>query len=212
MLFGSRRRSIAFASAMIGAVAATSISASEAPIAPAPIYDMSAKYVIAETVIGAADGLIGRGWSNDDLEVRVDRLREHPDREPGPYAEIRAAASGQAGAGLWTEAGLSAWLDVIETPAADLYPVIASALIAGDGNLERSVEDRLWYGGDRDRIWAAARLLEIEIATQTRYLDLPAEVIWSATPPIDAQEALRIGLDRLPPGAAHPSGPSDPGL
>ena len=194
--------------ALIGGLAAAPLQAADRPSSPDPFFDMSAKYVIAETVIGATDGLIGQGWSNADLEVRVDRLREHPDRDPGPYTEIRAAASGQAEAGIWTEAGLSAWLDVIETPAADLYPVIAATLIAGDPDPERSVEDRLWFGGDRDRIRAAAHLLEIEIATQTRFLDLPAEVIWSATPPIDAQEALRIGLDRIIPG--QEPGPETP--
>jgi hypothetical protein len=202
MRFGRAVSRFSLMGALIGGLAAAPLQAADRPPSPDPFFDMSAKYVIAETVIGAADGLIGQGWSNADLEVRVDRLREHPDRDPDPYAEIRAAATGQAGAGLWSESGLSAWLDVIETPAADLYPVIAATLIAGDHDLEGSVEDRLWFGGDRDRIRAASHLLEIEIATQTRYLDLPAEVIWSATPPIDAQEALRIGLDRLVPGQA----------
>lgn len=212
MRFGRALSRAGFMGALISGLAAVPLHASDGPRSPDPVFDMSAKYVIAETVIGAADGLIGRGWSNADLEVRVDRIRAHPDRDPAPYKEIRAAAFGQAGAGLWTEAGLSAWLDVIETPAATLYPVIASALIAGDENLEWAVEDRVWYGGDRDRIRAAARLLEVEIATQTRYLDLPAEAVWSATPPIDAQEALRIGLDRLIPGADADPGPDTPGL
>jgi hypothetical protein len=206
-------RGIGLVAALIGGMAGSPVSAADPSRAPDPVYDMTAKFVIAETVIGAADGLLGAGWVNGGVEARVDRLRHHPQREaPERYAGVRAAAEGQAKAGLWSEAGLTAYLDVIETPAADLYPVIAATLLAGEGALQGMVETRLWYGGDPDRILAATRLLEIEIATQTRFLDLPAELVWSATPPIDAQEAIRIGLDRLPPGAAHPSGPSDPGL
>lgn len=211
MRLGTGTRRLGLIGALIGGIA-TAAQGADRPAAPDPLFDMNAKYVIAETVIGAANGLIGQGWSNDDLEVRVDRLREHPDRDPAPYAEIRAAASGQAGTGLWTEAGLSAWLDVIETPAAELYPVIAAALLSGEGTLPEMVETRLWYGGDPLRLGAATALLEIEIATQTRYLDLPAEVIWSESPPIDAQEALRIGLDRLIPGTDADPGPDAPGI
>jgi len=172
---------------------------------------MNAKYVIAETLIGAADGLIGQGWTNPEAEVRIDRLREHPDREPEGYAQIRDIATAQAKNGLWTEAGLNAWLDVIETPAAELYPVIAASLLAGDGSLPEMVETRLWYGGNLERIAVAVRLLEIEIGTQARFLDLPAEVIWSASPPIDAQVAVQIGLDLLPP-AVQPSDLDEPGF
>jgi len=194
---------------LIGGIATAAYGA-DRPRAPDPLFDMNAKFVIAETVIGATDGLIGQGWSSPETEARVDRLRDHPDRDRTPYTGVRGTAEEQAAAGLWSEAGLNAWLDVIGTPAAELYPVIAASLLSGDGSLPEMVETRLWYGGDPLRISAATILLEIEIATQTRFLDLPAEAVWSATPPIDAQEAERLGIDRLIPSAAQASGPEGP--
>ena len=130
----------------------------------------------------------------------------------GGIGDQGGPAADQAVAGLWSEAGLNAWLDVIETPAAELYPVIAAALLSGAGTLPEMVETRLWYGGDPLRLGAATTLLEIEIATQARFLDLPAEVIWSEAPPIDAQEALRIGLDQLILEAGPDPGPDSPGI
>jgi hypothetical protein len=211
MILRTGARRLGLIGALIGGIA-TAAQGADRPVAPDPLFDMNAKFVIAETVIGATDGLIRQGWASPGTEARVDRLRRHPDRDSDPYAGVRAAAEAQAEAGLWSEAGLKAWLDVIETPAAELYPVIAAALLSGEGSLPDMVESRLWYGGDPLRLGAATSLLEIEIATQTRFLDLPAEVIWSATPPIDAQEAERIGLDRLIPGAPQPSGSDGPGL
>ena len=205
---GARR--LGLIGALIGGIA-TAAQGADRPAAPDPLFDMNAKFVIAETVIGATDELVRQGRASAGTGARVDRLRDHPDRDPAPYAGVRAAAADQAVAGLWSEAGLNAWLDVIETPAAELYPVIAASLLAGDGSLPEMVETRLWYGGDPLRLGAATTLLEIEIGAQTRLLDLPAEAVWSATPPIDAQEAARIGLDRIPP-APQPSGPDGPGI
>lgn len=211
MRFGTGTRRLGQIGALIGGIA-TAAQGADRPAAPDPLFDMNAKFVIAETVIGATDELVRQERASAETEARVDRLRDHPNRNPAPYAGVRAAAADQAVAGLWSEAGLNAWLDVIETPAAELYPVIAAALLSGAGTLPEMVETRLWYGGDPLRLGAATTLLEIEIATQARFLDLPAEVIWSEAPPIDAQEALRIGLDQLILEAGPDPGPDSPGI
>lgn len=133
----ARRAAAMFAIA--GTAAAFMLSAGES----APRTSLADEYtnspfavMVSATVVGAADGMKSVGWSNPDLEKRVDRVRKqipeslasktHAHLSPAVRINImavRETAYAEARDGAWSEAALEGYLRVTELTNAEYMDI-----------------------------------------------------------------------------------------
>ncbi|MCE6958279.1 hypothetical protein LAZ40_04315 [Cereibacter sphaeroides] len=113
-----RRETLQVLAAHVGAIVlSVSVYAGASALPSGALLDGPAKHILAEVVIGAAEGLEAGGWSNAPLMDRVDAVRAETVPELRMLmTDVHHRAYEDAIGGYWNEAALAGYLDAIEVP------------------------------------------------------------------------------------------------